>query len=106
MGDGLKFALALAVMSGTTYLIRLIPIIFIKQKIKSTFLRSFLYYAPYTVLSAIAFPSIFFVTGNIVSGIAAVAVCVFLAYRSKGLIVVGFGGVLAALIAEGILLLL
>lgn len=105
MGNTLRFIVALVVMAGVTYLIRLLPLVFVKQKITSPFLRSFLYYAPYTVLTTIAFPTILYTTGNLISGIVTVTVCVFLAYKNRGLMTVGFGGVFAALITEVILLL-
>lgn len=44
------FLIYLAVMAGVTYLVRLLPLIFARHKIKNKFLRSFLYYVPYAVL--------------------------------------------------------
>ena len=41
------FFLYLLVMAGVTYLVRAIPFILIRRKIKSRFLNSFLYYIPY-----------------------------------------------------------
>lgn len=96
----------LLVMAGVTYLIRVLPILFVRKKIKSVFIRSFLHYVPYAVLATIALPSIIFSTGNLVSGIAATVTCIVLAYLNKGLAVVSLGGVSAALIVELILLLL
>ena len=49
----------IAVMAGVTYLIRMIPFTFFRKKIKSRFFRSFLYYIPYAVLSAMTIPAIF-----------------------------------------------
>ena len=100
------FIAALAVMAGVTYLIRLLPLLFVRRRITNRFIRSFLYYVPYTVLSAIAFPAIFFSTAHILSGVIAAAVCLFLSYRGKGLVVCMLGGVLSVLAAEVILLLL
>ncbi|MBR2903917.1 MAG: AzlD domain-containing protein [Clostridia bacterium] len=55
-----------AVMALVTYLIRMIPFVFFRKKIKSRFVNSLLYYLPYAVLAAMTFPSIFFVTsGNV-----------------------------------------
>lgn len=94
------FILALAVMAGITYLIRLLPLVFVRKKIENVFLRSFLHYVPYVVLSTIAFPAIIFSTGNIISGIVATVTCVTLAYMNKGLLVVSVGGISSALIVE------
>ena len=57
MNNG-RFFLYLLVMAGVTYLVRAIPFILIRKKIKSRFLNSFLYYIPYTVLAAMTFPAI------------------------------------------------
>lgn len=44
------------VMAGVTYLIRLLPLTFIRGEIKNTYIRSFLYYVPYVTLSVMTFP--------------------------------------------------
>ena len=99
------FITALVLMAGVTYLIRLLPLLFIRRRITNKFIRSFLYYVPYTVLSAIAFPAIFLSTGNLISGILATVVCLLLAYRGRGLITCMVGTILAVLLTEGLLLL-
>ena len=99
------FITALVVMAGITYLIRLLPLLFIRRRITNRFIRSFLHYVPYTVLSAIAFPAIFLSTGNLISGILATVVCLLLAYRGRGLITCMVGTILAVLLTEGLLLL-
>ena len=90
-------------MAGVTYLIRLLPILFIKRKIKSRFIRSFLYYVPYTVLTVMAFPTVLSCTGNYVSSIAATVVCMILAYFGRGMITVALGGALSVIITECIM---
>jgi len=100
------FITALAVMAGVTYLIRLLPLLFIRRRITNRFIRSFLHYVPYTVLSAIAFPAIFFSTEHVLSGLMAAAVCLILSYKGKGLILCMLGGVITVLAVEGLLLLL
>ena len=44
--SGLKFWIYLLVMASVTYLVRAIPFVLIRKKIKSPFLKSFLYYLP------------------------------------------------------------
>jgi len=100
------FFLALLIMAGITYLIRLLPLLFVRKRIKNKFLKSFLYYVPYVVLSVIAFPAIFFSTDNLVSGIVATLICASLAYRGKGLIICMGGGILSALLCEIVIMLL
>ena len=62
------------IMAGVSYLIRVLPLTLIRREIKSTFLRSFLYYVPYVTLSVMTFPAIVTATDNIWSGIAALVV--------------------------------
>lgn len=80
--------LYIAVMAGVTYLIRMLPFAFFRKKIKSVFLRSFLYYVPYAVLSAMTIPAIFYSTGNFVTAAVGTAVALILAYFDLPLIVV------------------
>ncbi|MBR2929614.1 MAG: AzlD domain-containing protein [Clostridia bacterium] len=100
------FFLYLAVMAGVTYLIRLLPLLFVRKRIKNRFIRSFLYYVPYAVLSAMAFPAIFFATGNIISGVLAAAVCITLGLFKRGLVTVAAGGALTVLISELVIMLI
>ena len=81
-------AVYIAVMAIVTYLIRMIPFAFFGKKIKSRFFRSFLYYIPYAVLSAMTIPAIFYSTGNIFTAIAGTVVAVILAFLEKPLIIV------------------
>ena len=80
--------LYIAAMALTTYLIRVLPLTIFRKPIRSLFLRSFLYYVPYACLTAMTFPAILSSTGSLISGAAALAVAVLLAYRGGSLIVV------------------
>jgi len=93
-------------MALTTYLIRVLPMTLFRKPIRSRFLRSFLHYVPYACLSAMTFPAILSSTASIISGAAALAVAVFLAYRGKSLIVVAVASSAAVLITEFIMTLL
>ena len=92
-------AVYIAVMAGVTYLIRMIPFAFFGKKIKSRFFRSFLYYIPYAVLSAMTLPAIFYSTGNIYTAIAGTAVAVALAFFEMPLIVVAIAAAGTAFVA-------
>ncbi len=100
MNEFLKFFSYLLVMAGVTYLVRMIPLVFVRKKIKSRFIRSFLYYIPYTVLAVMTVPAIFYSTGSFISALAGTAVALVLAYFGKSLITVASGSALAVLIAE------
>ncbi len=92
-------AVYIFVMAAVTYLIRMIPFTFFRKKIKSKFIRSFLYYIPYAVLSAMTLPAIFYSTGNIVTASVGTAVAVILAYFGLPLIVVALAASAAAFIS-------
>lgn len=84
----MSIAVYIFVMAGVTYLIRMIPFTFFRKKIKSGFFRSFLYYIPYAVLSAMTIPAIFYSTGSYITAAAGTVVAVLLAYIDLPLIVV------------------
>ena len=80
--------LYIIVMAGITYLIRMLPLVLFRRRIKSRFLNSFLYYIPYTVLAAMTFPAIFFCTDSVISASIGAAVALILAYFNQSLLVV------------------
>lgn len=93
-------AIYIAAMAITTYLIRMIPFTFFTKKIKSRFIRSFLYYIPYAVLSAMTIPAIFYSTGSILTAAAGTAVALALAFFGLPLIVVALSSSAAVFIAS------
>ena len=96
----LTFILYLLVMAGTTYLLRMIPLVFMKNKIESEFLTRFLYYIPYTVLGAMTFPAIIYSTSYMTSAIVGALVALFLAYIKGNLLVVSIGTTITVLLCE------
>lgn len=98
--DSMSFLPYLVVMAGVTYLIRAIPFVLINKKIENRFINSFLYYIPYTVLTAMTFPAILYATGSFVSAIAGLLTAIFIAYKNKGLLVVAIGACSAVLIVD------
>ena len=103
--DFMKFVPYLIVMAGVTYLIRAIPFVLINKKIENRFINSFLYYIPYTVLSAMTFPAILYATGSMISAAAGLLTAIFIAYKGKGLLVVAIGACLAVFIVEVLMML-
>lgn len=94
----MNIALYIAVMAVVTYLIRMIPFAFFRKKIKSRFFRSFLYYIPYAVLSAMTIPAIFYSTGNIVTAVVGTVTAFVLSYLNLPLIVVALSATATAFI--------
>lgn len=89
-------AVYIAVMAAVTYLIRMIPFTFFRKKIKSKFVRSFLKYIPYAVLSAMTIPAVFTSTGNAVTSAVGALVAVALAFFDLPLILVALAASFSA----------
>ena len=94
------FWIYLAILAGSTYLIRAIPFALIQKKISNVYVRSFLHYIPYAVLSAMTLPAALYATGNLISGIAGPLVGGFFAYKNKGLTFVALISCITALATE------
>ncbi|MBS6396383.1 MAG: AzlD domain-containing protein [Clostridiales bacterium] len=93
----------IAVMALVTYLIRVIPLTVFRGKIENRYIRSFLYYVPYTCLTAMTFPAILYATESIWSALAGVFVAGVLAFYNKGLVMVAAAACLAVFLAEQVL---
>ncbi len=93
-----KYLAYLAVMAGVTYLIRMLPLVAFRKKIRSRFIKSFLYYVPYAVLGAMTFPAIIYSTGSIPTACAGLIVALLLAWKEKSLLTVALCASAAAFI--------
>ncbi len=93
--------LCIATMALVTYVIRAIPIIVFHKKIENRWVQSFLYYVPYTVLSAMTFPAVFYSTGSLLSAAVGCTVAIILAFLKRGLLTVALGAALAAFLIGG-----
>ena len=90
----------LLVMAVVTYLIRMLPMALCTGRLKSRFVRSFLFYVPYAVLGAMTFPAIFTSTGSELSAALGCAVALVLAYFGRGLLTVALCSCLTVYLAE------
>ena len=95
-----EILLHIAVMAGVTYLVRMLPMVIFRKKIKNSFIRSFLYYMPYAVLAAMTFPAVFTSTNSVLSAAIGVAVALLLAFFEKGLVTVAISACVAVFITE------
>ena len=100
------FFLYLLIMAGSTYLIRVIPFVLIKNKISNIYIKSFLNYIPYTVLASMTFPVVLYATGHIASAIVGLAVALILSFKEKSTIVVAILSSIAVLFVELIIYML
>ena len=92
--------IGVAVMAVTTYLIRMIPMVLFRKKITNVYIKSFLYYVPYTVLAAMTFPAIFTSTDSVVGATIGCVVAVALAYFRKSLLVVAIGAAVTVYVVQ------
>ena len=95
----------IGVMALVTYLIRVIPLTVFRKKIENRYIRSFLYYVPYTCLTAMTFPAILYATASVISALAGVAAAAVFAFRDRSLVMVAAAACLAVFVTEQILLL-
>ena len=99
----MNFVIYLLVTAGVTYLVRMVPMVALKKKIRSRFLLSFLHYIPYAVLSVMTVPAIFYAAENPLSAAAGFAVALVLAWRGKSLLQVAAAACGAVLLMQLIL---
>ncbi len=95
-----RLIIYMVLMAGTTYLIRMLPFTFFRKKVTNRFFKSFLYYVPYAVLSAMTFPAVFYSTGSLTTAAAGTAVALILAFRNCSLTVVAASAALTAFLVS------
>ena len=96
----MSFYVYLLVTAGTTYLVRMLPLVLMKGRITNRFLLSFLHYIPYAVLSVMTIPAIFTATGSLTSAAAGFAVALLLAWKGRSLLTVAAAACASVLAAE------
>ena len=69
----------------TATLIRVLPALFIRGRIRNRFIRSFLYYVPYVTLAVMTFPAITEATATPLTGLLAMIVGIAAAWCGLGL---------------------
>lgn len=84
------------------YLLRMLPLVLCKGKIKNKFLQSFLSYVPYAVLISMTIPEAFTSTSNFISASVGLLVAAVLAYFGQGLLAVAISSTVAVFIMERI----
>ncbi|MBE7024738.1 MAG: AzlD domain-containing protein [Ruminococcaceae bacterium] len=97
------FFLYLAVTAGITYLVRMVPLVLVKRKIRNRFLLSFLHYIPYAVLSVMTVPAIFYATESHWSAAAGLLAALVAAYFERSLLFVAASACGAVFVVEVLL---
>ena len=100
------FFIYLVIMAVTTYLIRMIPFTLFRRKIENRRVKAFFDYIPYSVLSAMTFPSILYSTGSILSAAAGTVIALILSFRGRSLLLVAVGAFAGALSVELLMMFL
>ena len=98
--DNTKFLIYLLFMTGVTYLVRMVPLVLVNKPIRNKYVLSFLYYVPYTVLSVMTVPAIFYATDSYISAIVGFLVAVIAALFKRSLVQVAVFSCVAVLVTE------
>ena len=104
--DNFQFIIYLLIMAGSTYLIRAVPFAAVSKKINNTFIRSFLYYIPYTVLTAMTFPAALYATNSMISAALGLAVAIGIAIWKMDLTIVAVAACFTVFVSEYVIGLL
>lgn len=95
-----SYFIYLAILAGSTYLIRAIPFAAVKGKIENLFIKSFLHYIPYAVLTAMTLPAVLYATNSMISAFVGLVVAVIFALRGKSLTTVAIAACVAVYVVE------
>lgn len=95
-----NYAFYLFAMAGITYLIRMVPLVLVKKKIKNKYILSFLYYIPYAVLSVMTFPAILYSTSSVASAVVGTVIALIFGYKNCSMVVVAACSALGVFITE------
>lgn len=90
----------LAIMTGITYAIRVLPLTLIRKQIKNQFLQSFLYYVPYVTLAVMTFPAIIDATQSPAAGALALVAGITAAWFGASLFQVSVSCCVIVLLLE------
>ncbi len=97
------FFIYLAIMAGSTYLIRAIPFAAITGKIENPYVKSFLSYIPYAVLTAMTLPACLYATDYMISAAIGLVVAILFALKNKSLTTVAVAACASVWICEFII---
>ncbi|MCR5147596.1 MAG: AzlD domain-containing protein [Eubacterium sp.] len=95
-----QFFIYLAVIAGSTYLIRVIPFMLVNRKLTNKYVRSFLYYIPYAVLAAMTVPAAFYATRSVISAVSGIVVAALVSLKFKSLMVVAVAACITVYVVE------
>lgn len=99
-------SLLLVIVTGAivSFVMRVIPLVFCKDKIKNKFINSFLYYVPYAVMTSITIPAIFASTSSVVSATIGALITIGLCFLGQGMLVNAVVTVIAVYVIENFIM--
>ena len=96
-----SFLIELSLILGIIcWLMKIIPFVFFKGKIKNRFLNSFLYYVPFAIMTSMIIPEVFHSTSSVWSAVVGVLVSIMLGLLEQNIIVVSLFSIVAVFIFE------
>ena len=96
-----SFLIELSLILGIIcWLMKIIPFVFFKGKIKNQFLNSFLYYVPFAIMTSMIIPEVFHSTSSVWSAVVGVLVSILLGLLEQNIIVVSLFSIVAVFIFE------
>ncbi|MDD7464696.1 MAG: AzlD domain-containing protein [Actinomycetaceae bacterium] len=93
-------AWAIAVTAIVTYSLRALPLVALRDEIRSPWLESFFYYVPWAVLTAMVIPAVFTSTSSPISAAIGLMGAIILALARRSLITVSLGAAVLVWCAE------
>ena len=100
------FFIYLILMAGSTYLIRAIPFVLVKRKIENRYVRAFLLYIPYAVLTAMTIPAILYATASLWSAVVGLVAAVVMSLIGFGLMPVAVVACASVYVTEWLMTML
>ena len=93
-------AASIVVTALVTYLLRVLPLVVFRSEIINPWVRSFPYYVPFAVLTAMTIPSVIVATSRWESGVVGLLVAIGLSYLGRSLMTVALGAAAAVWLVE------
>lgn len=84
----------------STYVLRAIPLLLLREKIESEWVNSFLYYVPWAVLTAMVIPAVFTATSSWISAAVGLLAAIILACTKRSLLTVSLGAAALVWVTE------
>lgn len=98
--------LSVLVMFLSTYGPRVLPLLFVRKPLRSPWLRRFLTYLPYVVLTAMTIPAVFFASREPLAAAAGFLLVVVLSWHKKSLMISALGSAFLVWVIERLIGLL